>query len=167
MIDDYLRIGSIVKPHGLKGAVKVYPTTDDSNRFNKASTAYIRTGSKDIKVTIKSSSAFKNLWIVTFNEFSDINDIEGFKGCDLIIEKDAERDLSDGEYYVDDLIDMEVSDEEGNVLGRLTEVIVTGANDVYVVKNEDREILIPAIDDCIKEVEVEEKRMKVHLLSGL
>ena len=167
MTEEYLRIGTITKTHGLKGGLKVYPTTDDPDRFSAGQQCVLDTKNGRVPVTIRSASAFKKIFIVIFEEFSDINDVEIFKGCDLLVERDDTEALAEDEYYVDDLIGMTVADEDGYELGTLTEVMVTGANDVYVVKGAEKEILIPAIHDCILSVSVEEQRMQVHLLPGL
>ena len=162
-----MRIGAITKTHGLKGGLKVFPTTDDPAKFSAGQECLIDAKSGRIPVTIRSASMFKKLFIVTFEEYSDINEVEIFKGCDLLVERDGDEALGEDEYYVDDLIGMTVTDEDGQELGTLTEVMVTGANDVYVVQGGSGEILIPAIHDCIRSVSVEEKVMKVHLLPGL
>lgn len=162
-----MRIGAITKTHGLKGGLKVYPTTDDPAKFAAGQACVLDAKSGKIPVTIKSASLFKKVFIVTFEEFSDINEVEVFKGCDLLVARDDDEELGDDEYYVDDLIGMTVTDEDGQELGTLTEVMVTGANDVYVVTGGQGEILIPAIHDCILSVSVEEKAMRVHLLPGL
>ncbi|MBR1628996.1 MAG: 16S rRNA processing protein RimM [Lachnospiraceae bacterium] len=160
------RVGVITKTHGLKGGVKVYPTTDDPGRLSPGRVVWLDAKSGPISATIKSVSPFKKIFIITFEEFSDINEIEPFKGVDLLMENEPDA-LAEGEYYVDDLIGLSVQDEEGRELGTLSEVMVTGDNDVYIVKSNDAEILIPAIKDCILEVSPEEGRMKVHLLPGL
>ena len=155
-----MRIGAITKTHGLKGGLKVFPTTDDPAKFSAGQEGLIDAKSGRIPVTIRSASMFKKLFIVTFEEYSDINEVEIFKGCDLLVERDGDEALGEDEYYVDDLIGMTVTDEDGQELGTLTE-------DVYVVQGGSGEILIPAIHDCIRSVSVEEKVMKVHLLPGL
>lgn len=166
MTDDYKRVGSVTKPHGLKGALKVYPTTDDESRFDVGNTLFLEDKSGLTELTIEKSSKFKNLFILIFDKFHDINEVEGFKGCDLWV-KTSDDELLDDEYYIDDLIDMEVVDENDISLGKITQVMATGANDVYVVGKGKDEILIPAIADCILSVSVEDNLMKVHLLEGL
>lgn len=167
MSKEKLRIGTITKTHGLKGGVRVFPTTDNPERFVSGTTVMIRTKTEDIQVTIRSASLFKKVFIIIFEEYSDINQVEAFRGCDILVWKDEEEALKDNEYYVDDLIGMTVVDEMDKVLGELTEVLVTGANDVYVVKDDHREILLPAIKECILQVSTEQKIMHVHLLPGL
>ncbi len=165
-IEGMRRVGVITKTHGLKGGVKVYPTTDTPEKLSVGRKVYIDAKEELIPVSIVSSSIFKKLYILVFDEFSDINDVEAFKGLDLLAEEEP-GDLAEGEYYVDDLIGLLVQDEDGQELGTLEEILVTGANDVYVVKSSNKEILIPAIDECILDVSLEEGCMKVHLLPGL
>ncbi len=168
MEEKFLRVGVITKTHGLQGAVKVYPTTDEPEVLCEGASAYIAQKGENIPVTIAASSRFKNLYILKFEEYTDINDVEIFKNCDLFMEKGALPELKENEYFVSDLIDMEVVDEDGRLLGKIREVLQTGANDVYVVATEEgKDILLPAIRDCILSVSVDEKRMTVHLLPGL
>ena len=167
MTDRYLRIGSVIKTHGLKGGLKVFPTTDDPKRFSPAVPVFLDTPEGFLPVTIQSASLFKKIYIVVFKEFTDINEVEAFRGCDIYIERSDEEKLSDNEYYIDDLIGMPVFDEEDVLLGKIGEVMKTGANDVYVVASEDREILLPAIKECILDVDLQENKMKVHLMPGL
>ena len=100
---------------------------------------------------------------------NDINDIEKYKGCDLYVTRENATPLNEGEYYIADLIDMQVVDEEGNELGILFDVMQTGANDVFVVKlkENDKELLLPNIPDCVLDVNMEERTVKVHVLDGL
>lgn len=167
MSKEKLRIGTITKTHGLKGGVRVFPTTDNPERFASGTMLMIQSKNDVIPVTIRSVSAFKNIFIIIFEEFSDINQVEGFRGCDLFVWKDEEEPLKDNEYYVNDLIGLTVVDEEDAVFGKVTEVLVTGANDVYVVKDDKREILVPAIKECILEISIDKGIMRVHFLPGL
>ena len=167
MTENYVRIGTVIKTHGLKGGLKVYPTTDTPERYRPGERVFLETKDGPQELTIRTASLFKKIFIVTFEEFSDINEVEAFRGCDLFVGRDDDEALKDDEYYIDDLIGMTVEDEEGAVLGTITEVIVTGANDVYVVRDEKREILIPAIHDCVLSVSVADQRMRIHLLPGL
>ena len=167
MEEKYLRVGVITKTHGLQGAVKVYPTTDEPEVLCAGAKARILLKDDAADVTIESVSRFKNLYIIKFEEYRDINDVEIFKGCDLMMRADALPQLKENEYFVSDLIDMEVVEEDGTRLGTVREVLQTGANDVYVVAGENQDILLPAIKDCILDISVEERRMTVHLLPGL
>lgn len=167
-MEPYLRVGVIASTHGLRGEVKVYPTTDDAQRFCDLKTVLLDTGKEHLKLTITSVKFFKNQVILKFKEFNDINEIEKYKGRDLLVTRDQAVELEENENFIVDLIDMEVVTDDGKVLGILTDVLQTGANDVYVVETEDgEEILLPAIPSCILDVDLDEDRMTVHLLEGL
>lgn len=168
MENNYLRVGVIANTHGIKGEVKVYPTTDDINRFDNLKEAILDTGKDYINLKIQGVKYFKNMVIVKFKGIDNINDIEKYKGKYLLVTRENAVPLEENEYYIADLIDMEVYDENGDKLGVLYDVMQTGANDVYVIRlDSGKELLLPNIDQCILEVNVEDKKMKVHILEGL
>lgn len=170
MIDreDMLRVGVIANTHGIRGEVKVFPTTDDVKRFKKLKQVYIDTEKELIEMQIVSVKYFKNLAILKFKDIDNINQIEKYKGRDLLITRDNAVPLEDDEYFIYDIIGAKVVEENGNEVGELKEVLTTGANDVYVVKTaEGKELLLPVIPDCVKEINVEEKNVIVHLMAGL
>lgn len=167
-MESYLRVGVIASTHGLKGEVKVYPTTDDPERFLDLKTLWLDTGKEYKPLTIAGVKFYKNQVILRFQEFSDINEVEQFRGRDLLVSRDQAVPLEENENFIGDLLDMEVYEEDGHRLGILTEVLETGANDVYVVETEEgKEILLPAIPQCILDADPETNRMTVHLLEGL
>ena len=125
-------------------------------------------GSNAPTVHIEGVKYQKNMVIVKFKEYNSLNEVESLKGKNLYVTRGNAVKLKKDEYFVADLIGLEVIDEEKNIKGRLTDVMPTGANDVYVIELEDdRELLLPAIKDCIKEVDVENGIMKVNVLDGL
>ena len=167
-MEQLLRVGVISSTHGVRGEVKVYPTTDDVNRFKKLKKVVLDTGREHLDLEISSVKFFKNQVILKFKGIDNINDIEKYKGKDLLVHREDAVALEENENYVADLIDLKVVTDEGQVLGYLTEVMETGANDVYVVETEDgKELLLPAIRDCILDVDLEEEVMTVHILPGL
>ncbi len=168
-MQDLFRVGVIANTHGIKGEVKVFPTTDAPERFKKLKSVILDAKREQITLEIQSAKFFKNLVIVKFKGIDDINDIEKYKGCDLYVTRENATPLNEGEYYIADLIDMKVVDDEGNELGVLFDVLQTGANDVFVVKlNEsDKELLLPNIPDCILDVDLENGVVKAHVLDGL
>lgn len=167
-MNDYLRVGVITSTHGIKGEVKVFPTSDDSRRFDDLKEVILDTGKEYIPLEIVGVKYFKNLVILKFKGIDNINDIEKYKGKDLLVSRENALELKEGEYFIPDLIDSEVITEDGNKLGVLTEVLPTGANDVYVVKTDDnKEILLPAIKECILSVDISNKKITVHLMDGL
>ncbi len=167
-MEEMLRVGVISSTHGVRGEVKVYPTTDDSERFLDLDQVTLDTGREQITLEIQNVKFFKNMVILKFKGYDNINDIEKYKGKDLLIHRDQAVKLKEDEYFVTDLMGLKVVSEEGTVLGILKEVIPTGANDVYVVQPENgKELLLPAIKDCILNVDLEKGIMTIHLMDGL
>ena len=167
-MEPYLRVGVISSTHGLKGEVKVFPTTDDPERFRKLKTVFLDTGKDYQLLTITGVRFFKNQVILKFKEFQDINEVERYRGRDLLIKREQAVPLGENENFIVDLIDLEVFDDTEQRLGILTDVLQTGAHDAYVVETEEgKEILLPAIPSCILEVDLENGRMLVHVPEGL
>ena len=166
-MEDFFRVGVIANTHGIRGEVKVFPTTDDVKRFDYLKEAYIDAGKEKMKVEVSNVRYFKNLVIVKFKGIDNINDIERYKGKDLLVTRENALPLEEGEYYLADIIGANVYTEDGILFGSLEDVIETGANLVYSVQHEGKEVLLPVIDDCVKEVNVEEKKVIVHIMKGL
>ena len=167
-MEQYLRVGVIASTHGLKGEVKVFPTTDEPERFRKLKKVFLDTGKEYLPLKIKSVKFFKNQVILKFDEFQDINEVEKYRGKDLLIDREQALPLAENENFIVDLINMDVYDEEEQRLGTLTDVLQTGANDVSVVETEEgKEILLPALPSCILEVDVEAAKMIVRIPEGL
>ena len=167
-MEQRFKVGEIANTHGIRGEVKVYPTTDDVKRFKKLKTCTLDTGREEIELHVESCKFFKQFAILKFREFNNINEVEIYKHCGLYVDREHAVKLERDEYYIADLIGITVYNEDDTVLGTLKDVIETGANDVYLVKMEDdRELMIPALKECILEVDIEENRMKVHLMDGL
>jgi 16S rRNA processing protein RimM len=153
----------------VRGEVKVFPTTDAPERFKVIKTVILDAKREKITLEIQSAKFFKNLVIVKFKGIDNINDIEKYKGCDLYVTRENATPLNEGEYYIADLIDMLVVDEEGNELGILDDVLQTGANDVFVVKLKEsgKELLLPNIPSCVLNVDLDDRKVTVHVLDGL
>ncbi len=167
-MDNYLRVGVISSTHGIRGEVKVYPTTDDLERFRSLKQVYLDTGKEYIELEIEGVKFFKQQAILKFKGFDNINDIEKYKGKDLLVTRENAVKLKEGEYFIFDLIGSKVITEEGDSLGELTEVMTTGANDVYIVKTpQGKEILLPYIKECILDIDATNKVIKVHIMPGL
>lgn len=165
---DRLKVGVVTSVHGIKGEVKVFPTTDDSRRFKKLKQVYLDTGKELLSLEIEGVKFFKQMVILKFKGYENPDDVMKFRQKELWIDrKDAVR-LSKDEYFIADLIDMDVCDEEGKLIGTLKDVISTGANDVYAVETpEGKEVLFPAIKQCILDVDTEARKMTVHVMEGL
>lgn len=167
-MENLLRVGVISSTHGVKGEVKVFPTTDDPERFEELKDVILDTGKEQISLEIENVKYFKQFVILKFKGINNINDIEKYKGKDLLITRDNAVDLEEGEFFICDLIDMDVYRENGEKLGVLTEVLKTGANDVFSVRKENgKDVLLPYIEECVLNINLEENKMIVHVLPGL
>ena len=167
-MEDLLRVGVIANTHGIRGEVKVFPTTDEKERFKDLKKVILDTGKEQKVLEIQSVRFFKNLVILKFKGIDNINDIEMYKGKDLLVTREDAVPLEEGEYFIADLLDLDVYSDEDEKIGVLYDVMQTGANDVYVVKTEEgKEILLPAIDECILDIDLEENRMTEHIMEGL
>ena len=167
-MEDMLKVGILSKTHGVHGEMQVYPTTDDVRRFKKLKEVILDTGKDHISMTIEGVKFFKQFVIIKFKGYDNPNDIEKYKGMSLFVTRENAVPLGRDEYFMADLIGLRVEDEDGKNLGTLEDVLQTGANDVYVIGLEDGgELLLPAIKQCILDVDVAEGFMKVHVLEGL
>ena len=165
---DYLRVGVITSPHGVKGEVNVFPTTDDANRFKKLKKVYIDTKKGYKECDIESVKFFKQMVILKFKGLDNRNDIEGLRNMDLLVDRENAVKLKPNENFICDLIDCEVFTDEDVKIGIIKDVMITGANDVYVVENDDcQEILIPVIKDCVLDVDIDSKKIVIKPLPGL
>ncbi len=167
-MENLLRVGVITSPHGVCGEVKVYPTTDDMNRFKKLKRVFLDLGREQKTLEIEHVKFFKNMVILKFKGIDTMNEAEAWRQKDLLITRDQAVTLKPDENFIVDLIGLKVVTDEGETLGVMTDVIQTGANDVYCVQTErGKELLLPAIKDCILKVDLEKQEMLVHVLDGL
>jgi 16S rRNA processing protein RimM len=166
-LEDYFRVGVIANTHGIKGEVKVYPTTEEPKRFQGMKEIWLDTGKEKLKLEIVSVRFFKNLVILKFKGYDSINDIEKYKSCDLLVTRENAIPLEEGEYYIADIIGARVVTDLGEEFGTIQDVLVTGANDVYVVRHQDKEVLLPVIPDCVLSRDMDEKLVTVHIMEGL
>ena len=167
-MEELFRVGVISNTHGIRGEVKVYPTTDNVRRFDDLKEVILDTGKEQLNLHVTSVKYFKKMVILQFKEFDTINDIIPYKGMDLLVTRENAIPLEEGEYYIADIIGSKVITDEDKILGTLTDVLQTGANDVYVVKTKDgKEVLLPSIEECILDRDIENKIVKVHIMKGL
>lgn len=167
-MEQTLRVGVISSTHGVRGEVKVFPTTDDPKRLKKLKTVMLDTGREKLTLNIEQVKFFKNMVILKFKEFNDINEIEKYKGKDLLINRDQAVKLAPNENFIVDLIGLKVVTDEGVEFGTLKDVMETGANDVYIIDgNDGKEYLFPAIKQCILNIDLEAGVITVHILDGL
>ena len=167
-MEDLLQVGVITTTHGVRGEVKVFPTTDDPARFKKLKNVVLDTGREKIDLEIAGVKFFKNMVILKFKGIDNINDVEKYRKKSLYVTRENAVKLKKNEYFIADLIGLKAESEDGEDLGCLSDVLQTGANDVYVLSKEGTsDILLPAIKECVKEVDIEGGKMIVHLLPGL
>ena len=167
-MEDLLRVGVISSTHGIKGEVKVFPTTDDMNRFKKLKNIILDTGKEQLNLEIENVKFFKQFTILKFKGFDNINEIEKYKGKDLYVTRENAVPLEEHEFFICDLIDCIGYEEDGKELGRLTEVMQTGANDVFVFQTANgKEVLVPYIEQCVRKIDIESKRIELSLLPGM
>lgn len=167
-MEKYLRVGVIANTHGVRGEVKVYPTTEDIKRFDYLKEAVIDTGKEKINVNVTGVKYFKNMVILKFEQYDNMDQVIPLKGMDLLVTRENAIPLAEGEHYIVDMIGCKIITDDGNTFGELMDVMQTGANDVYVVKTTDgKEVLLPAIKECVLEKDIENKVIKVHIMKGL
>ena len=167
-MESLLEIGQIVNSYGIKGFLKVVPFTDDVHRYDDLQTIYIEKNKRLKEMEIEEVKYHKNLVLLKLKGIDDINDTAEFKNCYIKISREDAVKLPEDTYFIVDLLGCEVTTEEGDLLGELIDVFPTGSNDVYVVKDDlGKQTLLPAIGDVIKKVDIENKKIVVHLLEGL
>lgn len=167
-MEEILQVGVVSSTHGVRGEVKVFPTTDDVKRFKRLKEVILDTGKEQLTLEIEGVKFFKQFAILKFKGIDNINDVEKYKGKRLFVTRENAVKLKKDEYFIADLIGLKVFDEEEKEIGELKDVIETGANDVYVITMSDgKELLLPAIKQCVLDVDVEGGTMKVHILEGL
>lgn len=167
-MEDLLQVGVITSVHGVRGEVKVYPTTDEPKRFKKLKKVILDDGRTRSEAEITSVKFFKNMVIVKLAGFDSRDDAQRLRQAKLLITREQAVPLKKDEYFIADLIGLRAVSDEGEELGAVSDVLSTGANDVYVISREDTpDLLVPAIRDCILDVNIDEGRMCIHLLPGL
>ena len=167
-MEQLLQVGVISSTHGVRGEVKVFPTTDDVKRFKKLKKVILDTGKEQLPLEIEGVKFSKQFVILKFRGIDNINDIEKYKGKRLLVDREHAVKLKKDEYFIADMIGMDVFTEDGELFGALKDVMETGANDVYIIEMSDgKEVLVPAIKQCILDVDIENRKMVIHLLEGL
>lgn len=167
-MEDFFQVGIVTATHGLKGEVKVFPTTDDVKRFKRLREVILDTGKERIELEVESVKFFKQFAIVKFKGIDDISAVEKYRKSSILVTRENAVRLKKDEYFIADLLGLKVRDESDAEIGVLRDVMETGANDVYVIDLTDgRELLLPAIKQCVLEVDVEDGFIKIHILEGL
>ena len=164
----YLEIGQIVNTFGIKGMVKIKPFTDNIKRFDKLKKVYIENKNGRKEYEIEELKYHKEMVLIKFKGIENPEDANLLRESYLTVNRDDEEPIEEGTYYIVDMIGLEVETEEGEKIGSLVDIFNTGSNDIYVVKNElGKQILLPAIKDVIKKIDMEKRKMTVHLIPGL
>ncbi len=167
-MEQLLQVGVIASTHGVRGEVKVFPTTDDVKRFKKLKQVILDTGREQKTLEIEGVKFFKQFVILKFKGIDNINDIEKYKGKSLLVDRANAVRLRKNEYFIADMIGLTVYTEDGEEFGTLRDVLETGANDVYIIDSlKHGEVLVPAIKQCILEVDIENGKMTIRLMEGL
>lgn len=171
-MEDYFRVGVLLGTHGLRGEIKLFPTTDDIERFKILKKAFvINSNSERLYLEVEGVKFFKNLVILKFKGIDTIDEVAKYKKLDLFVTREEAVPLSEGEYYVSDVLGLIVKDEENKEYGRVKDVLDTGANKVIVVTPNEgvhhKEIYLPYIKDCVREIRLEEGVVIVHIMKGL
>lgn len=162
----FLAVGLIRKPHGVRGEVQMTVLTDFPERLTTGRTVYL--GERHLQVTIKTRRTHQDMLLLTFEEFPDRSSVETLRNQTIFVPVDEAPELPDGEYFHHEILGLQVITEAGELLGEVVDILETGANDVCVVLNaQEREILLPIIDDVILNINLSEGRLLVRLLPGL
>ncbi len=163
-----LEIGQIVNTFGIKGMVKVKPFTDDIRRFDELKTVYVEKNNNQTEYEIEEVKYHKDMVLIKFKGIDKVVQAEMLRNSYLTVSRDSVEKLEEGRYYIVDLLGLEVYTDEQVLLGTLEDIFNTGSNDIYVVKDKQgKQILLPAIQDVIKQIDIENKKIIVHLLPGL
>lgn len=167
-MDKYFEIGQIVNTNGLKGFVKVKPFTDDIQEFETFETIYVQKKTELIEFKIESVRYAKNMVLLKLKGIDDIDSAEALRNLYIKVSREQLPELQENSYYIVDLLECEVVTVEGEILGKMDDVFNTGSNDIYVVKNEKgKQILLPAIKEVIKNVDIPNRKITVKLMEGL
>lgn len=164
---EYIKVGRIINTHGIKGELKVFPLTDNLDRFDDLKIVYL--GNNKEKVEIEQVKYHKGLVIIKFREFDNINQVLRFKDDFIYIDEEDKVKLPEGHYFIFDIIDCDVYDTEGRKIGIVIDVLQYTSNDVYVVKDQDKnkQYLIPAVKQFIVDIDVDNKKIIIDPIEGM
>lgn len=167
-MEDRFQVGIITSSHGVRGEAKVYPTTDDPKRFKRLREVILDSDGRDLLLEIESVKFFKKFVILKFKGIDTPEEVQKIRQKSLYVDREHAVRLGRDEYFIADLMGLRVLNEAGEEIGILREVMETGANDVYVIDLKDgRELLLPAIKECVLGVDVEAGEVRIHILDGL
>lgn len=165
---EFISIGAIAKPHGIKGEVCVKPLTDEPEQFEALKYVFLNIKSSRSRAEVMKVRFHQNIIILKLAHVNDRDSAEELKGALLELELSKMRKLEDNEFYIFDLIGLVVKDQQGNIFGKVVDVMDLPANDVYVVRDEnENEYLIPAIQNIVKKIDLVQKEMLIDPMDGL
>lgn len=168
MKQQYFEIGQIVNTFGIKGMVKVNPFTDDISQFEEMETILVDKKGSLQEMQIEEVKYSKNQVLLKLKGIETVEDAEKYRNCYLKLPREKARKLPENTYFIADLIGLEVYTDEGNLLGKVEDIYNSGASDIYVIKDATgKQILLPAIKDVIKQIDLEREKIVVHLLRGM
>lgn len=168
MKQEYFEVGQIVNTFGIKGFVKVKPFTDDMERFEELKSVLVVKNKEQIEMQIEQVKYQQTVVLLKFKGIEDINMAEKLKGSYLKIHRKDTRKLPKDIYFIADLIGLNVYTEEGELLGKVDDIYNNKSNDVYVIKDElGKQILLPGIKEVIKQIDIDNEKIIVHLINGL
>lgn len=166
---DFYNVGKIVNTHGIRGDVRVMPTTDFvAERFAKGQDLYLQQAGEPLKLIVESARQHKGFILVKFVGYDNINDVQAFRDHELMVSGKDQHPLEDGQYYYHQIIGLSVKTVDGEELGTIKEILSPGANDVWVVQRDGKkDLLLPVIDDVVKDVDLDAGEVTVELMEGL
>ena len=166
--EDLLLVGSVLRPHGLKGLLRIRSYAQSEKSFLNAGTVFLKTASGEThKHAVSSISPHQGIFLITLKGLDSLEDAEKYRGADIFITKDSLSREFDEEYFWHEIIDMQVFLESGEYLGTVKQIIPTGSNDIFVVRKENSEILIPAIQEVVKVIDPEGNKMFIDPMEGM
>lgn len=167
-MNKYLELGQIVNTFGIKGQVKVYPYTEDIRRFEELKEIYVEK-KKELKLfQIEHINYSKNMVILKLKGINTPEEAERLRNCYLKIDRKDAKELPEGTYYIADLLGLDVYTDEDKLLGKVEDIYNAGSSDIYVVKDEmGKQVLLPGIEEVLKDIDLEHKKIIVHIIKGL
>lgn len=164
---EYLSIGQIINIHGFRGEVKVYPLTDDMSRFNKLKEVYVEENEQLVKYEVERLKFLSNTVAMKLKGIDTEEAANRLRNFYMKVDRKSAIKLPKDSYFICDLIDLEVYDGKGSLLGTIRDILQTGSNDVYVVQNGEKDILVPALKEVVKVIDLKNKKIVVELPEGL
>lgn len=170
--DDFFHVGKVIGVHGIRGAIKVYSYAESSTHYTPGNVLVLMDEAGDLKTyAIKASGPHKNVWRLTLADVATCDQARELIGRAVLVPRAGLPPLEEDTYYWADLLGMAVYNTSGDYLGRVRQIIPTGANDVYVVGTDTdegpKEILVPAIASVVLDIDIDQRRLRVELPEGL